>query len=281
MDETILKNWFKAIGPIDLIDWAIVALLLYWLFQLVRRTRAVWLIRGFLILVGAYFLSSLARLTLLNLILDKVLIGVAVAIPVLFQPELRKFLEQLGRGDFITNLLPNQPLLTREAQQVMALLEAVQELSQQRIGALIVLERTTLDEQIFSDVGVLLDAELSSELLITLFLPRSPLHDGAVVIREGRLWAAGVILPITDQITSKQLGTRHRAAIGITEQSDSHCIVVSEETGSISYAAGGKLQRPLCLDDLKNRLGSTPPVIPKPLSLPVWFKKFFLPSTLQ
>ncbi|WP_287130032.1 diadenylate cyclase CdaA [Candidatus Cyanaurora vandensis] len=278
MDERAFKTWLLAFGPLDALDWFLVGLLLYWGFQLVRRTRAVWLIRGFLILVGAYFLSSLARLTLLNLILDKVLIGVAVAIPVLFQPELRKLLEQLGRGDFITNLLPTaQP--NREGPLILALLEAVQELSEQRVGALIVLEGAILDERTLSDTGVLVNAELSCELLVSLFMPRTPLHDGAVVIREGRLWAAGVILPIANKVPSKQLGTRHRAAIGLTEVSDSHCIVVSEETGSIAWTEGGNIQRPLSLEELKARLLNTVPITPKPLPMPVWMKKVLFPAT--
>jgi len=274
--ETTLKNLFQGFGPIDLLDWALVALLLYWIFQLVRRTRAVWLIRGFLILVGAYFISSLARLTVLNLILDKVLIGVAVTIPVLFQPELRKLLEQLGRGDFFTSLLPTRPV---KGQLAEILLEAVQELSEQRIGALIVLEQSSLDERFFTDSGVLINAELSADLLITIFYPKTPLHDGAVVLREGRLWAAGVILPITEQVSPRQLGTRHRAAIGITEQSNSHCIVVSEETGSISYTSGGRIQRPLSLEDLKALLVVPAPTTSPTPTFPDWFKQFFFPGS--
>ncbi len=272
------KRWLEAIGPLDVLDWLLVALLLFTVFRLIRRTRAVLLIRGFLILVAAWFLSSLAKLTLLNFILNKVLIGVAVAIPILFQPELRKLMEQLGRGDFLTGLLPNPRALTPAGVEALALLEVVQELAQQRIGALIVLERSLLDERLLASSGTVLEAVLSPELLLAIFNPKSPLHDGAVVIRESRVWAAGVILPITTQITSKQLGTRHRAAIGISEQSDSHCIVVSEETGSISYAVGGNLQRPLTPEQLKTLLVKTPTMVTAPLLLPGWLRNFFFPG---
>jgi len=277
VNESTLTIWLKALGPLDVLDWLLVGLLLYWCFQLLRRTRAVWVIRGFLILVGAYFLSSLARLTLLNLILDKVLIGVAVAIPVLFQPELRKILEKLGRGDFITNLLPS-PTPSPEGPLIATLLDAVLELSEQRIGALIVLESTHLDERTLSDTGVPVDALLTKELLISIFFPKTPLHDGAVILREGRILAAGAILPIANKVPLKQLGTRHRAAIGLTEQSDSHCIVVSEETGSISWAEAGVLDRPLTLDELKARLiQAMPAPSPELPTIPLWLEKAFFP----
>ncbi len=272
-----LQSWFSTISWLNLVDWTLVGLLLYWIAQLVRQSRAVLLVRGFLILVGAYFFSALAQLTLLYVILDKVLIGVAVAIPVLFQPELRKLLEQLGRGSFLTELLPNQPL-EQQSQICTDLLEAVQELSEQRTGALIVLEYTPLEDRAFSDSGVVLDAAISSDLLISIFAPKTPLHDGAVLIRGGRIQAARVILPIADRVPSRQLGTRHRAAIGITEQSDCRCIVVSEETGSISLTRSGTIQRALSLEELKLMLTDTFPASNTLSQIPDWFKKFFLAS---
>lgn len=236
-----------------LLDWSLVLLLLYLAFQLVRQTRTVWLIRGFLILSGMFFLSNLLGLTTLNFILDKILIGVAVAIPVIFQPELRRFLEQLGRGDIFALLRPDRaPDLADEA--LDQLLDAIQDLSEERIGALIVIENTPIDDRMLQDPGDLLDAVLSKSLLLTIFCPKTRLHDGAVRLRNWRLHSASAILPMSGQIPARQLGTRHRAAMGITEQTDALCIVVSEETGSISLAERGRLQRPLSVEQLAELL---------------------------
>ncbi len=270
---------------ISLLDWAAVGLLLYLAFQLVRQTRTVWLIRGFLILAGTFFLSNLLGLTTLNFILDKILIGVAVTVPVIFQPELRRFLEQLGRGEIFTLLRPERlPDMEREA--LDELLEAVEDLSQERIGALIVLENTPIDERLLQDPGDLMDAVLSKSLLLTIFYPKTRLHDGALLIRNWRIQSASVILPMSREIPSRQLGTRHRAAMGITEQSDALCIVVSEETGSISLAERGKLLRPLTVEQLAESLNrryrreETPPVFSFP-SLGNWTRKFFPTSSSQ
>jgi uncharacterized protein (TIGR00159 family) len=247
------EQFLQNVRPIDFVDWASVVLLLYFVYQLIRKTRAVWLTRGALILGAIYVLSYLADLKLLTFILDKVSVGLFVAIIIVFQPELRKFLEKLGRGDFITALIPERPS-TMNNPSVEELLIAVKELSQQRTGALIVLEGTPIQENLLTDGGVRLDAQLKHELLLSLFHPKTPLHDGAVVLRDWRIEAAGVILPMTDQVTSRKLGTRHRAGIGVTEQTDSRCIIVSEETGSISFAEGGQIYRPLTVEQLKDLL---------------------------
>lgn len=238
---------------ITILDWASVGFLVYLAFRLIRQTRAVWLTRGFLILMATWFGSTLLGLDLLNFILDKILIGVAVAVPVIFQPELRRFLEQLGRGDLFSFLRPDRPPDTA-SEALDEILDAVRELSEERIGALIVLENHLLDERLPEDQGELIDAAVSKSLLLTIFYPNTRLHDGAVLIRDWRITAASVILPLSRQVPSRQLGTRHRAALGVTEQSDALCVVVSEETGSISLAERGKFQRPLTVEQLAELL---------------------------
>ncbi|MBW4699391.1 MAG: diadenylate cyclase CdaA [Aphanocapsa lilacina HA4352-LM1] len=270
---------------ISILDWAAVGLLLYLAFQLIRQTRTVWLIRGFLILSGAFFLSNLLGLTTLNFILDKILIGVAVAVPVIFQPELRRFLEQLGRGEIFTLLKPDRvPDFEKEA--LDELLDAVQDLSEERTGALIVIEQSPIDDRLLQDPGDTMDAVLSKSLLLTIFYPKTRLHDGAVLVRDWRIQSASVILPMSTQIPARQLGTRHRAAMGITEQTDALCIVVSEETGSISLAERGKLQRPLTVEQLAEALNrryrrDEPPSVFTIPALGDWTRKLFPASSSQ
>ena len=255
-----LTTWLQSlkITPSTLLDWGLVILLIGWALYITRRTRAVWLVRGYVILL---MLASLAQpLELLNQVLDGVLIGAAVALAVLFQPELRRMLEQLGRGDWLEFL----PLLMkpstldssrRTENALEELILAVKDLSQNRTGALLVIElEQPIDERIFTDTGVKIQGQVSKELLQTIFQTSTLLHDGAVLISGDRLKAAGVILPVSDRVASRQLGTRHRAAMGITEQARCLCIVVSEETGSISLAEAGRLQRPLTSSTLRDAL---------------------------
>ncbi|MEM9567138.1 MAG: diadenylate cyclase CdaA [Cyanobacteria bacterium P01_E01_bin.34] len=253
-------TWLQSlkITPSNLLDWGLVVLLIGFALYVTRRTRAVWLVRGYVILL---MLASLAQpLELLNQVLDGVLIGAAVALAVLFQPELRRMLEQLGRGDWLEFL----PLLVkpstldssrRTENALEELILAIKDLSQNRTGALIVIElEQAIDERIFTDTGVTIQGQVSKELLQTIFQTSTLLHDGAVLIAGDRLKAAGVILPVSERVASRQLGTRHRAAMGITEQASCLCIVVSEETGSISLAEAGRLQRPLTSSTLRDAL---------------------------
>ena len=255
-----LTTWLQSlkITPSTLLDWGLVVLLIGFALYVTRRTRAVWLVRGYVILL---MLASLAQpLELLNQVLNGVLIGAAVALAVLFQPELRRMLEQLGRGDWLEFL----PLLMkpstldssrRTENALEELILAVKDLSQNRTGALLVIElEQPIDERIFTDTGVKIQGQVSKELLQTIFQTSTLLHDGAVLIAGDRLKAAGVILPVSDRVASRQLGTRHRAAMGITEQARCLCIVVSEETGSISLAEAGRLQRPLTSSTLRDTL---------------------------
>ncbi|MGK7908699.1 MAG: diadenylate cyclase CdaA [Synechococcus sp.] len=257
-----LTTWLQSlIGEISasvLLDWGLVILLIGFALYATRSTRAVWLVRGYVVLL---MLASLTRpLELLHQVLNGVLIGAAVALAVLFQPELRKMLEQLGRGDwfeFLPVLIkPSTANSNRRTENALdELILAVKDLSKNRTGALVVIElEQAIDPRIFTDVGVEIQGQVSKELLQTIFQTSTLLHDGAVLISSDRIKAAGVILPVSERVASRQLGTRHRAAMGITEQATCLCIVVSEETGSISLAEAGRLQRPLTSSMLRDAL---------------------------
>ncbi|MCS6825737.1 MAG: diadenylate cyclase CdaA [Caldilinea sp.] len=225
----------------SLLDVALVTLIFYGLFRLFRGTRAVQLVRGVLLFIIIFaVLGQTIDLPAFNWLMRTTAPMVLFAIPVIFQPELRRALERIGRS---------APLWMRrgdtsEVQSLIAeFVKSVEWLSQRRHGALIVFEGVTGLAEIV-DSGVLLDAEVSSELLNTIFYPNTPLHDGAVVVRRNRLLAASCVLPLTDrELADTQMGTRHRAAIGVTEQSDALVIVVSEETGRISVARNGRIVR--------------------------------------
>jgi len=213
-------------------------------------------VRGFIILMLASALSSRLGLPLLNFVLEKLVIGCAVAMAVALQSEFRRFLEQLGRGEFRQLLQPDRLAAPKSDSVIDEIVEAVKELSKNRIGALLILETTgPIDERDFSVPGVKLNAEVSKELIQTIFQPKTLLHDGATLIRGARIVASGIILPLSGRTASRQLGTRHRAAMGITERVENCiCVVVSEETGSISLAERGVLYRPLTIKKLKEYL---------------------------
>jgi len=234
---------FSRFNGLSVIDILLVALFFYWLLFLIRGTQAVQLLRGIIIIVLLSFLvTSIFRLTAFSWLIRNSIPALLVAIPVIFQPELRRALERLGRTGFLINRSPHQNTFERAIGQIC---EACQRLSERRHGALIVLERETgLQKHV--DTGVKLDALLTSELLLTIFFPNTALHDGAVIIREDRVIAAACILPLSeDAMADPHLGLRHRAAVGITEQSDAIAIAVSEETGTISIARNGRIIRHL------------------------------------
>lgn len=214
------------------------------------------MVRGFIILMLASALSSRLGLPLLNFVLEKLVIGSAVAMAVALQSEFRRFLEQLGRGEFGQLFRPSGLVVPKPDSVIDEIVDAVKELSQNRIGALLILETSSpIDERDFSVPGVKLNAEVSKELIQTIFQPKTLLHDGATLIRGSRIVASGVILPLSGRTASRQLGTRHRAAMGITERVENCiCVVVSEETGSISLAERGTLNRPLTSSKLKELL---------------------------
>ncbi len=238
-----------------ILDILVVAFLIYWLLWVAQGTRALSLIRGIITLfLFLYLVGDGLQLTTLNWILSAVWPALIIAIPVIFQPELRRAFEQLGHaGSWLRNPFPQQDEQGNEV-MIDEVVRAAQQLSRLRYGALIVIERET-GLQDFVDKGVQLNADISRQLLINIFFPNSPLHDAAVVIGSGRILAASVVLPLTDNISaSSQLGTRHRAAIGITEESDALAVVVSEETGQMSVAHSGRLIRNLDQDRLRRVL---------------------------
>src|SRR5690349_18642293 len=233
-----------------ILDIAAVTTIIYWLLWVAQGTRATQLIRGAIIFLAlAYFVATSLNLSTLNWILSKTWPALVVAIPVIFQPELRRALEQLGHtGSWLRTSFPasnENEILERTVDEVV---RAAAQLARQRYGALMVIERET-GLQDYADRGVPIDAYLTRQLLINIFFPNSPLHDAAVLIRGDRILAASVVLPLTDNISATgQLGTRHRAAIGVTEDSDALAVVVSEETGQIAVAHNGRLIRNLDQD---------------------------------
>lgn len=241
-----------------LVDILVVSIIVYWLLWVAQGTRATQLLRGIVILVAVvFFLANTLQLTTFNWLLNKIWPALLVAIPIIFQPELRRALEQLGHtGSWLRP--PFQTATPQDAlnRMVDEIVRASVQLSRQRFGALMVIERET-GLQDYADRGVPIDGDLTRQLLITIFFPNSPLHDAAVLIRDDRIVAASVVLPLTDNISATgQLGTRHRAAIGITEESDALAVVVSEETGQMSVAHNGRLIRNLDQDRLRRVLRS-------------------------
>lgn len=223
---------------------------------MIRDRRTLWMVQGLMVLMAATLLSEAAGLWLLPFVMEKLLLGASVALAMMLVPEFRRLLEQLGRGEVTQLFMSSDSHLSTAHSVIDELVEAVKGLSQNRTGALMILETDEpIEESDFSVPGVRLNAELSRELLQTIFQTTTLLHDGAVLIRGSRIVAAGVILPISEKDASRQLGTRHRAAMGITERVENClCVVVSEETGSISVAQGGMLNRPLTSSKLKELL---------------------------
>ena len=248
-----ITNVLTNIRMRDVIDILVVAIIFYKLFTLIKETRAEQLIKGIIFLLVLTKISEWMELFTINWILSNAMTLGAIAILVVFQPELRRGLEYLGRSSVFTKSLIE---IRGESlsQVVEELIEAIASLSRQKIGALIVIERQTGLNEV-ADTGTLIEGFVSSDLLINIFIPNTPLHDGAVIIKEDKIKAAACFLPLTEDNTlSKELGTRHRAATGISEKSDSLAIVVSEETGAISTAEKGKISRYLDIQTLRRIL---------------------------
>src|SRR3982074_1409237 len=229
-------------GVNAILDIAIVTVVLDWLLSLTAGTPAATVVRGILILLTLGFvLSNVFNLTMLQFLLRNSIPALIFAIPVLFQPEIRRALEQLGRAGL---LIPRTTVVSPNSRLAEMIARAAQQLAERRFGALLVIERATpLGE--YASKGIAMDALLSPDLLLNIFWPNSPLHDGAVIIHGDRVVAAGVVLPLAQSPTVEHIGTRHRAAIGITEISDAIAVVVSEETGTISLANAGRMVRTL------------------------------------
>ncbi len=242
---SLLSSIFaQGVGLTTIVDIGITALLIYWLFSLIRGTRAVRLVIGVSVLVLVYALAVVFDLLLLTRILQGGAVVGLFALVVIFQPELRRALERIGRvGSFAWLLSPAESRAVVHVSTEVARVAAA--LSAEGQGALIVLERETGLED-FAETGVMIHADLSSDLLRTIFTPKSPLHDGAVIVRDGRIVAAGALLPLAEtSIHTERFGTRHRAALGITEQTDAVVVVVSEENGQISLVERARIVRNL------------------------------------
>ncbi|MBQ8123378.1 MAG: diadenylate cyclase CdaA [Ruminococcus sp.] len=243
----------------DIIDVAVLAYIMYLLLKLIRETRAGQLVKGILLLIAGYFLSSLLKLKIMKYILAQALDIGLIAMLILFQPELRRALEKFGRTKLGLNLLGFGQSAGELSQKwdgaIEAICDSCVELSASATGALIVVERQVrLGEQI--ETGTILNATPSKEVFGNIFYPKTPLHDGAVIMRDGVILAAACFLPKpqNDAIINKKLGSRHRAAIGMSENSDAVVIVVSEETGQISVAMNGVLTRDYTRDKLEDLL---------------------------
>lgn len=221
----------------DTLDILLVTVGVYWLLRLIRGTRAVQILVGLLLLIAMSAIAQLFQLTTLIWIFDHFLSSAVLIVIVLFQHDIRRMLARVGRG------VSRSAVRRQETQILEEVARAAQTLAQKRVGGLIVLERdTNLDDQV--EGGLALDAAVSKELLVSLFLPYSPLHDGAVLIQSGRIARAGCILPLSERQDLPQgLGTRHRAALGLGEETDAVVVVVSEETSEISVVAAGELRR--------------------------------------
>lgn len=239
--QEFFTNIFSGVGIMDVIDILVVAFLIYKVLGFIRTTRAEQLIKGIVVIVVALFLSEVLNLHTLNWILRSVMALGVVALVVIFQQELRRGLMYLGR----TKLFRSASEMDKEKAKHITheFIRALENFSKDRTGALIVIERDDALSEM-TESGTIINAEISAELLGNLFYEGSPLHDGAVIIRGDKVYAAGCVLPLSqNKSIGKELGTRHRAGIGITEHSDALTIIVSEETGIISTALDGKLSR--------------------------------------
>ncbi|HOF99486.1 MAG: DNA integrity scanning protein DisA [Firmicutes bacterium ADurb.Bin248] len=239
----------------DSVDIIIIAVLLYRLIVLTKETRAYQVLKGIGVLFLAAILSDALQLQTVSWMLNSIVASGIIVMVVLFQPELRRAFEHIGRGELFTKNLFNEVHL-EEAQIVAELQQAILNLSKRRVGALIVIELKTGLADIVS-TGTRIEGVISAPLIENIFEPNTPLHDGAVIICDGRIVAAGCFLPLSEEFSvARELGTRHRAALGVSGVSDSVTLIVSEETGVISFARDGKLVRYIDQKALKNLLES-------------------------
>lgn len=252
--QMIWQN-LSAINISDVVDIAVVSFLIYQVVKLVRETSSARIIRGVIILIAAMWISNILQLTMVNYLFRAVLTWGIVVIAIVFQPELRRILERMGRSKLSSLMLRND-MVPMEEQAILEIVHACSEMSWSRTGALIIFERRENLNDIIK-TGTVVNADVKDELVRNIFYEGAPLHDGAMIIRAGRIQAAGCVLPLSPNPNlAKELGTRHRAAVGMSERFDSISLVVSEETGSISIAMDGKLQRHLVPEQLDEILHS-------------------------
>lgn len=249
MPEFLDRYEFLLPRPWDLVQILIVALVFYYILRLLARTRAFQILSGVLVLGGVYFFSRVLDLGLIRYIMEKVFQYGAFAALIVFQPELRSTLARLGQNRMLR--LFNRMENTQVVEEVV---DAAGRLSRTRVGAIIAIEREMGLEE-YAETGTRVQARVKAEILESLFAPSAPLHDGAVLISGDTIVAAGVVLPLTQYpVSDRTLGTRHRAAIGLSEETDALVVVVSEETSQVSIALGGVLERNVSLDRLRNEL---------------------------
>ncbi|HBV67846.1 MAG TPA: TIGR00159 family protein [Clostridiales bacterium] len=244
-----VKLIFSNIGINSIVDIGIVYYVLYHGYLLIRDMRAKQLVKGIVLLIALIPISDLFELHMVKYILNHTFQVGVIALVIVFQPEIRRALEYIGRTSFsLSNIEKNAQT---SAQVIKEIVSATSSLARQKIGALIIFEQKIGLTDI-SESGTKLNANISSGLLINIFIPNTPLHDGAVIIKDYTIMAAGCFLPLTENnLLSKDIGTRHRAAIGMTEKSDSVALIVSEETGYISYAVEGRLYRNVQIEELE------------------------------
>ena len=258
VNSSLKLNW------LDLTEIAIIVAILYAVYRkFIKNTQAEKLVKGILFLVLAWAFSELLiriDLTILGMFVRAMVSVISLSLIVIFQPELRRFLGYLGQGGFFNEIISNNHnKVAVEVDILKEIIESVKYLSKNKVGALIVFQNS-IDATSYFDIGTKIDADISTELILTIFHPNTPLHDGAMIIKDFKIHSAGVLLPLTeDPKLSWRYGTRHRAAIGVTEISDSACLVVSEETGNVSVAMDGTLKKYEDLAtlkvDLENILG--------------------------
>ncbi|PKL37273.1 MAG: TIGR00159 family protein [Spirochaetae bacterium HGW-Spirochaetae-1] len=230
------------------VDIAIVALIFYWVYTFLSRTRAIQLLKGFIVIFIVAILSGLLRLNTLDWIIKNITSSLIITVVILFQPELRRIITQFGQRNWIgTDLV-------KETFSLDELVNALFSMAQERVGSLIVIERNT-GLKAYAESGVAVDASISEEFIRTIFFPLTPLHDGAIILQDGRIAAAACYLPLSDsKQLKKQHGARHRAALGIAEETDALVLVTSEETGTISIMVNGKMYSRIKETDIKNMI---------------------------
>lgn len=260
----VITKFIQLIRVTDIIDIIIVAFLIYQLLKMIKETRALQLVKGIAILFVFLQISAWLNFTAINYILRNIMQVGLFSVVVIFQPELRNLLERMGRSKVVKliDFSSSQQIESDNLSRIInELVSATVNLSSSKTGALIVIERETKLGDIVNS-GTVLNAEISASLLENIFVPKSPLHDGAVIIRNDKIYTAACLLPLTSNTNlSRELGTRHRAALGMSEASDAMVIVVSEETGKISIALNGNLTRNLTGETLTNAIKRA--IIPK------------------
>jgi diadenylate cyclase len=257
MEVTMSVDWSQLLTwrmLANILDIIVVWYFIYKLIMLIRGTKAVQLFKGIMVIAIIKIVSWYLGLRTVSYIMDQFISWIVIALIVIFQPEIRRGLEHIGRGSLL--MRGNNPKLEKENNLIKALDKAIQYMSKRRIGALITIQMNTGLED-YIETGIDLDADVTGELLINIFIPNTPLHDGAVIIREDKIAVAAAYLPLSESnLIPKELGTRHRAAVGISEVTDALTIVVSEETGGVTLTKNNELMRDLTREDYLKYLNS-------------------------